>query len=148
VPLVYAAVDAHDLHFSQPPVAAIRAAIVIKHPRDDDQLVQDPGPRKRRRRNSYSASTTRCWLDGIDVADWRLAHRTPAVAHSAVRREHPTDGTSKYEKRDDRSLIKILADKNFALRKPRQFSISRQDPIAQSWNDFASQLTSGFERNR
>jgi len=87
-------------------------------------------------------------LDGIDVADWRLAHRTPAVAHSAVRRENPTDRTTKYERRDDRSLIMILADKNFALRVPRQSSISRQEPIAQSWDDFAIQLTSGFERNR
>lgn len=147
-PLVSAAVDAYDLHFSRPPVATSLAALPSKRPRDEDQLVQDPEPRKRRRGNSYSASTIPSWLDGINAADWRLAHRTPAVAHSTVRREHPTDGTTKYEKRDDRSLIKVLADKNFALRKPRQSSISQQEPIARSWGDFASQLTCGFERNR
>ena len=130
-------------------MATICAALPSKRPRDDDQLVQDSEPCKRRRGNSYgSASTIPSRLDEIDVADWRPAHRTPAVTHSAVRREHTLDGTTKYERRDDRFVIKILADKNFALRKPRQSPISQQEPIAPSWDDFASQLTSGFERNR
>ena len=148
-PLVYAAIDAYDLHFSRPPMATICAALPSKRPRDDDQLFQDSGPCKRRRGNSYgSASTIPSRLDEIDVADCRPTHRTPAVTHSAVPREYPVDGTTKYERRDDRLVIKILADKNFALGKLRQSPISQQEPITPSWDDFASQLTSGFERNR
>ena len=150
-PLVCAAVDAYDLHFSQPPVATIRAPLPSKRPRDDDQLLQDPEPRKRRRGNSYGSAPTipsQCLLDEIEVANWHLGHRTPAVTHSAVRCDRSTDETTIDERTDDRSLIKILADKNFALRKPRQSPISQQEPIAPSWDDFASQLTSGFERNR
>ena len=134
-------------------MATIRATLPRKRPRDDDQLLQDPEHRKRRRGNSYGSAPTipnQCWLDEIDseVEDQHLGHHTPAVAHSAVRCDRPTDETTKDERKDDRSLIKILADKNFALRKPRQSPNSQQEPIAPSWDDFASQLTSGFERNR